>query len=379
VSLSVTLLAGASLLITSFVRLNQQDPGFKTDKLWIGVTALSQAQYPDQASRARFAEQLETALRGTPGFEDLMLSSGFPLFGRPGATLYTRPEGNVPPVAERKGAPSNEIMPGWFRAAGIPLIAGRDFAEQDVLDHPNVIIISKAGAKTVFGDENPIGKTLLITNRSVPVEIVGVVGDVRSVRLSQANNMEFYRPFAQENSPYLRIVVRSALPTETITRSVKTALRRIDPSLALIWPQPFSEIMAEALGQARLMMVLLGVFAGVALLLATVGIYGAVAYSVEQRTGEIGVRMALGAQTRDVLQLVVRQGMAPVVTGLAIGIVATFGLGRLMAAQLYQVSAHNPLLLMVAAILLAVTALLACLLPARRATRVNPVQALRAE
>ena len=379
VSLSVTLLAGASLLITSFVRLSRQDPGFKTDKLWIGVTALSQAQYPDQASRARFAEQLETALRGTPGFEDLMLSSGFPLFGRPGATLYTRPEGNVPPVAERKGAPSNEIMPGWFRAAGIPLIAGRDFAEQDVLDHPNVIIISKAGAKTVFGDENPIGKTLLITNRSVPVEIVGVVGDVRSVRLSQANNMEFYRPFAQENSPYLRIVVRSALPTETITRSVKTALRRIDPSLALIWPQPFSEIMAEALGQARLMMVLLGVFAGVALLLATVGIYGAVAYSVEQRTGEIGVRMALGAQTRDVLQLVVRQGMAPVVTGLAIGIVATFGLGRLMAAQLYQVSAHNPLLLMVAAILLAVTALLACLLPARRATRVNPVQALRAE
>src|SRR5881396_4427929 len=245
VALSVTLLAGAALLITSFVRLSQQDPGFKTDKLWIGVTALSQAQYPDQASRARFAEQLQTALRATPGFEDVMLSDGFPLFGRPGATLYTRPEGNVPPVAERKGAPSNDIMPGWFRAAGIPLIAGRDFNEQDVMDHPNVIIISKAGAKTVFGDENPIGKTLLITNGSVPVEIVGVVGDVRSVQLNQANNMEFYRPFAQESWPFLKIVVRSPLPTETITRSVKTALRSIDPSLALIWPQPFSEIMAQ--------------------------------------------------------------------------------------------------------------------------------------
>src|SRR5207237_149575 len=180
VALSVPRLAGASLLITSFVRLSQQDPGFNTDKLWIGVTALSRAQYPDQARRARFAEQLQTALRATPGFEDLMLSSTFPLFSGPSVTLYTRPEGNVPPVAERKGAPSNDVMPGWFRAAGIPLIAGRDFNEQDVMGHPNVIIISKAGAKTVFGDENPIGKTLLITNGSVPVEIVGVVGDVRN-------------------------------------------------------------------------------------------------------------------------------------------------------------------------------------------------------
>jgi putative ABC transport system permease protein len=379
VALSVTLLAGASLLITSFVRLSQQDPGFNPDKLWLGVTALSQAQYPDQASRARFVEQLQTALRATPGFEDLMLSSGFPLFGNPGATLYTRPEGNVPPVPERKGAPSNEIMPGWFRAAGIPLIAGRDFNEQDVLDHPNVIIISKAGAKTVFGDENPIGKTLLITNRSVPVEIVGVVGDVRSVQLNQANNMEFYRPFTQENSPYLRIVVRSSLPPETITRSVKTALRGIDPSLALIWPQPFSEIMAQALGQAKLMMVLLGVFAGVALLLATVGIYGAVAYSVEQRTGEIGVRMALGAQTGDVLRLVVNQGMRPVIIGLVVGITAAFALGRLIAAQLYQISSHDPFLLGATTMVLAVAALMACLIPARRATLVDPIQALRAE
>jgi predicted permease len=379
VALSVTLLAGASLLITSFVRLSQQDPGFNTDKLWIGVTVLSQAQYPDQASRARFAEQLQTALRATPGFEDVMLSDGFPLFGRPGATLYTRPEGNVPPVTERKGAPSNDIMPGWFRAAGISLIAGRDFNEQDVLDHPNVIIISKAGAKTVFGDENPIGKTLLITNGSVPVEIVGVVGDVRSVQLNQANNMEFYRPFAQENFPYVRIVVRSPLPTETITRSVKTALRGIDPSLALIWPQPFSEILAEALGQAKLMMVLLGVFAGVALLLATVGIYGAVAYTVEQRTSEIGVRMALGAQTMDVLRLVMGQGMKPVIFGLVAGLAAALGLGKLVAAQLYQTSPYNPILLTTTATVLAMAALLACLFPARRASQLNPVEALRAE
>src|SRR5205809_3498715 len=379
VALSVTLLAGASLLITSFVRLSQQDPGFNTDNLWIGVTALSQAQYPDQASRARFAEQLQTALRATPGFEEVMLSSTFPLFSGPSVTLYTRPEGNVPPVAERKGAPSNDVMPGWFRAAGIPLIAGRDFNEQDVMDHPNVIIISKAGAKTVFGDENPIGKTLLITNGSVPVEIVGVVGDVRSVQLNHANNMEFYRPFAQESWPFLKIVVRSPLPPETITYSIQTALRSIDPSLALIWPQPFSEIMAQALGQARLMMWLLGIFAGVAVLLATVGIYGAVVYSVEQRTGEIGVRMALGAQTRDVLRLVMAQGMKPVVVGLIAGLAAALALARLLASQLYQVSAYNPLLLSATLVILATAALLACLLPARRATLVDPIQALRSE
>jgi predicted permease len=379
VALSVTLLAGASLLITSFVRLSQQDPGFNTDKLWIGVTVMSQAQYPDHTSRARFTQQLQTALRATPGFEGVMLSGGFPLFGVPGITLYTRPEGNVPPIAERKAAPWNNIMPGWFRAAGIPLIAGRDFNEQDVLDHPTVIIISKAGAKTVFGDENPIGKTLLITNGSVPAEIVGVVGDVRSVQLNQANNMEFYRPFAQENLPYLTIVVRSPLPPETITRSVLTALRAIDPSLALIFPQPFSEIMAQALGQARLMMWLLGIFAGVALLLASIGIYGAVAYTVEQRTGEIGVRMALGAQTTDVLRLIMAQGMKTVVVGLIAGLTAALVLARLLASQLYQVSAYNPLLLSAALAILGTAGLLACLLPARRAARVDPIQALRTE
>jgi putative ABC transport system permease protein len=379
VALSVTLLAGASLLIASFVRLSQQDPGFKTDNLWVAFTFMPQAQYPDQPTRTRFAEQLQSAVRATPGVQDVMISTGFPLTGGAGATLYTRPEGNVPPVAERKGAPSNDVMPGWFRSAGIPLLAGRDFNEQDVLDHPNVIMISKSGAKTVFGDENPIGKTLLITSGSVPVEIVGVVGDVRSQRLNEPNAMEFYRPFAQENFPFLSIAVRSPLPTDTVTRSVQTALRGIDPQLALIQPQPFSEVLAQVLGQAKLMMVLLGIFAGVALLLATVGIYGAVAYTVEQRTSEIGVRMALGAQTMDVLRLVMGQGMKPVIFGLVVGLAAALGLGKLVAAQLYQTSPYNPVLLTTTAAVLGVAALLACLFPARRASQLNPVEALRVE
>ncbi|PYI75092.1 MAG: hypothetical protein DMF04_11215 [Verrucomicrobia bacterium] len=379
VTLSVTLLAGASLLITSFVRLSHQDPGFRTDNLWVGFTVTPQAQYPDQPTRTRLAEQLLSALRGTPGLQDATISSGFPLTGGVAATLYAKSEGNVPPVAERKGAPSNDLMPGWFRTLGIPLLAGRDFNEQDILDHPNVVLISQSGAKMLFGNENAIGKTLLVTSGSVPVEIVGVVGDVRSAQLNQSNEMEFYRPFAQENFPFLSIAVRSPLPPETISRSVQSALRAIDPGLALILPQPFSAVMAQALGQAKLMMVLLGVFAGVALLLATIGIYGAVAYTVAQRTGEIGVRMALGAQTRDILRLILRQGMKPVVFGLLIGIGAAIGVGRLITSQLYQTSAYNPLLLSATLMLLGVAALLACLFPAYRATLVNPVDALRTE
>ena len=379
VALSVILLAGASLLIASFLRLSHQDPGFKTDNLWTGFTVLPQAQYPDQPTRTRFAEQLLNGLRNTPGLQDAMISSGFPLAGGAGATLYTKAEGNVPPIAERKGAPSNDLMPGWFHTLGIPLVAGRDFNEQDLMDHPNVVIISKSGAKMLFGNENPIGKTLLVTSGSVPVEIVGVVGDVRSVLLNQHNEMEFYRPLAQENFPFVTIAVRSPLPPETITRSVQTALRGIDPGLALILPQPFSAIMAQALGQAKLMMVLLGVFAGVALLLATVGIYGAVAYTVAQRTGEIGVRMALGAQTRDILRLIVRQGMKPVLFGLVIGVAAALAVGRLIHSQLYQTSAYNPLLLSATLTILGLAALLACFFPAYRATLVNPVEALRTE
>jgi len=380
VALSVTLLAGAALLITSFVRLSQVNIGYHTDHVWFGFVTLPEPRYPDLGARTRFAEQTLAALRNVPGLDTSTICADIPLF--PGAgnnILFSRPDGEILPLDKRAAAAYHNITADYLKLWGIPILSGRYFDEHDTADRPNVLLISQSGAKKIFGNENPIGKTLLVGSGSVPSEIVGVVADVRSRKVGQADDVELYRPWAQESYPFLGIYTRSNLAVNEVTRLVRGALAEVDPGLAIALPQSMNTIVAQALGQARMMMWLLGIFASVALLLASIGIYGAVAYTVEQRTAEIGVRMALGAQTRDVLQLVVSQGMKPVIFGLAIGMIATFALGKLIAAQLYEVSAHNPALLGGATVLLALTAFIACLVPARRAALVDPVQALRAE
>jgi len=378
VALSVTLLAGAGLLISSFMRLSQQNLGFASQHLWTGTITLPTAQYADAASRQRFVEQLLNALRDVPGIQSATVSGDIPLNGG-NRTLYARGDRDLPPVEQRVTAPSHDVAPDFFKTWRIPLVAGREFNEHDTAESQNVVLISQTGAKKVFPGENPIGKTLLVTSAGTPCEIIGIVGDIRSQRIKEEPGMEFYRPWSQENFPFVNVAVLSTLNNDAVTKLAQTALSKVDPGLAIALPQSMDAIVAQALGQARLMMILLGLFAGIALLLAAVGIYGAVAYSVAQRTGEIGVRIALGAQAADVLRLILGQGMMPVLIGLAAGIAAALALGRLLRTQLYQISPHNPTLLFTTATVLGLVALLACFVPARRAAHVDPIQALRAE
>ena len=382
VGLSVVLLAGAALLITSFLRLSREQSGFRYDHMWVGALGLPEAGYPDDDARGRFTERLQNELQNTAGIEATAIIDGVPLSGSNSSSPYARVDGNVPPLNQRPLGRTHSIAPGFIKTFGIPLLAGRDFDERDGADKPLVVLVSKSAAKKLFPNEDPIGKRIYFgTDNGIgaPTEVVGVVADIRSLRLDRVNDVEFYRPFKQRAQPFAQVVVRTPLKPAAAEILVRTALNRIDPGLPIIQPTTMDAIVNRSLGQQRLTMTLLGVFAGVALVLAAVGIYGAVAYTVEQRTGEIGVRMALGAQTADVLRLVVRQGMMPVIIGLVLGLAAALAMGRLLTAQLYEVSAHNPALLAGTAVMLAAVALFACLMPARRATLVNPIQALRAE
>src|SRR6267378_4913370 len=274
VALSVTLLAGAALLITSFIRLSQQNLGFQPQELWTGAITLPMSQYPDRPSRQRFVEQTLRELRSVPGLESATISGDIPLVGF-SRYLYARGDRDVPPVEKREIVPGHEVTPGYFKTWGVPLLAGRDFNEHDTADAQKVCLISQAGAKEVFPGENPIGKTLLFD--LVQWEIIGIVGDVRSVQVAEAPGMEFYRPWAQKNFPFVNITVRSSLKVDAVTKLVQSALTKVNPGLAIAVPQTMDAVVAKALGQARLMMWLLGIFAGVALLLASIGIYGAVA------------------------------------------------------------------------------------------------------
>jgi len=382
VGLSVVLLAGAAMLVSSFIKLSGQETGFRSERIWAGGIGLPPANYPNPAAQERFAQRLQTELQTAPGVEAVAITDAVPLSGNSSRSPYARADGNPVPVNQRPLGLTRSISPGYFQTLRIPLLSGRDFSEQDKGDSPPVVILSNATAKKLFPNENPLGRQMLFgtdNGTGLRAEVIGVVGDVRSQDLAKANDVEFYRPWPQRTNPFLNVLVRSATKAEATAGIVRVGLNKIDSGLPILLPSTLDEIITQSLGQQRLTMALLGVFAGIALLLAVVGIYGAVAYTVEQRTSEIGVRIALGAQTGDVLGLVVRQGMSPVILGLIIGLAGTFAAGRLLTAQLYQISPHNPLLLAATAIVLALAALIACLIPARRASHVDPIVALRSE
>ncbi|MGA7583019.1 MAG: ABC transporter permease, partial [Pseudolabrys sp.] len=247
VALSVTLLAGAALLITSFMRLSKQNLGFQPQHLWTGAITLPTSQYPDAGSRQRFIEQLLNALRDIPGVQTATGSGDIPLNGG-NRTLYARGDRDLPPVEQRTAAPSHDVAPDFFKTWRIPLLAGREFNEHDTVDSQNVVLISQTGAKKIFPGENPIGKTLLVTSAGTPCEIVGIVGDIRSQRIKEEPGMEFYRPWSQENFPFVSIAVLSTLNTDAVTKLAQSALSKVNPGLAIAVPQSMDAIVAQALG-----------------------------------------------------------------------------------------------------------------------------------
>jgi putative ABC transport system permease protein len=385
VALSLVLLIGAGLMIRSLAKLNRVDPGFDPARVFtMGVTLLPN-KYPDDERVASFYSQLLERAAATPGVESAGAISDLPLLGSNTSDYFTI-EGQ-PPVA-KKEEPITEyhvVTPRYFESMGIPLLAGRDFAETDTKQAPNVVVINEAFARRHFAGESPLGHRIRLQGQERdPLLIVGVVGDVRQLGLDKQPVPEAFVPFLQDplSKTYQRsmtIVARTKSDPGAVAGSLRAMLTSLDKSLPVYDLKPMTEYLRDSLARRRFNLILLTAFGGVALALAAVGIYGVISYGVTQRTHEIGIRMALGAEKGDVLWLVVRQGMILALGGVAIGLLASLALTRLMETLLYGVSVTDPLTFTVIALLLTSVALLACFVPARRAAKVDPLVALRYE
>ena len=269
------------------------------------------------------------------------------------------------------------IAPGFFETLGIPIKQGRDFNWRDRPGSPDVVIINETMAKKLFPGENPIGRRLITGIASIPREIVGVSADVRAENLSLPPGAEMYYPSAQLDGAFLSMIVRSSRPAASLRSELIAAIHSLDPGLPIDQVQPYSEVLAQASADRRLSMYLLGGFAGLALALAGMGIYSVIAYGVAQRTNEFGIRFALGAAARDVIGLVMKEGLRLSFVGLVVGLGLSFAITRLMRRLLFEVSPTDPLLYSGVALFICGVAALACFVPALRATRIDPMQALR--
>lgn len=379
VALSLVLLVGAGLLIKSFVRLQEVRPGFNPHNLLMASIALPAAKYKDD-QRPEFFRQLIERLKTSPGVQSVGGGINLPL----GASNYQIgrafiPEGRAMTVDNAVDASFSTITGDFFRALQVPLIAGRTFDAHDNQDAPKVVIINESAAKRYFGSPAAaLGKRLSIwRDEKFSREIVGVVGDTKPAALERESGAQIYVPHAQDPSwNFMALVVRTTGDPAAFASTLRHEVQAVDKDQPVYAVRTMDDVVMNSLGTRRVSMQLFTVFACAALLLAALGIYGVMAYSVTQRTHEIGIRMALGAQAADVLQLVVRQGMALAAIGVAVGVAGAFALTRVMASLLFRVQAHDPLTFIGVALLIMIVALLACYLPARRAAKVNPVIAL---
>ncbi|MGH9837616.1 MAG: ABC transporter permease [Blastocatellia bacterium] len=381
VALALLLLVGAGLMLRSFIRLMSVDPGLDPQNVLTMDIRLPRSKYqpPQQAA---FFQQLLERLRALPGVQSAGAVYPLPLGGAEEGMGFGI-EGR-PPAApgEQLTAGPRWVSPDYFKVLKIPLLKGRVFTEGDGGDSPPVLVINEAMARQYWPNEDPIGRRVAFNSRdNQPIwrEIVGVVKDVRHTALDTESKPQMYFPFTHFPLPFMTLVARTDGDPMSLVAAVRGQVRAIDKDQPVSNIHAMEELLARSVSERRFNLLLLAIFAGVALLLAAVGIYGVMSYSVEQRTHEIGVRMALGARTADVLRLLLGQGMKLVAMGVAIGLAAAFALTRLISTLLFGVRATDPVTFVALALLLTVVALLACWIPAWRATKVDPMIALRCE
>ncbi|MFL6212370.1 MAG: ABC transporter permease [Blastocatellia bacterium] len=382
IALSLVLLIGAGLAIRSFMRVQKIDPGFQVDRLVTMELNAHRARYTDEARIAAFYKTLIDNLRSAPGVEAVAASSALPLGG--GGFYLGRSfliEGQPEPPAGRDyDANWNVISPRYFETTGIRLIAGRDFDEHDTAEATKVIIINRTLAQQMFGDDSPLGKRIQSWRDEKQLrEIVGVVEDVRYYGRDDKLRGLVYVPHAQDSWRSMAVTVRTTADPASAASTLRNRVAEVDKELAVAKLQTMTTVLNRSVAPRRASMLLLAAFGSLAALLACIGIYGVLSYTVTQRAQEIGVRIALGASSGDVLRLVIGQGMKLTLAGVALGLGAAFGLTRLMASLLYSTSATDPLTFVAIPLVLTGVALVACFVPARRATRVDPIVALRYE
>jgi putative ABC transport system permease protein len=381
VALSLVLLIGAGLMIRSFWKLQNVNPGFDTSNALTMSVVLTPSRYSEPHQMLAFFDRALEQIRAVPGVVSVGTTTTIPLAGGGSTQPFTvegRPAGTI---AEQPMAQTRYISPDYFRAIGIPLRQGRFFSDYDRDKSVPVVIISEAMARRFWPGENPIGKRLTPSFHSEQGarEIVGIVGDVKSSGLEVDSAAMMYLPFRQSPRPFLSFVVRTASNPESLIQPVSRAIYSIDKDQALTDVQTLDQVLVASLSGRRFNMTLLLTFAGVALLLAAVGVYGVMNYTVTLRRRELGIRMALGAKATDVLRLVLRQGLTLTLIGVGAGLISAYALTRLMATLLYGVTATDYLTFITVPAVLIAVGLLASYVPARRATKVNPTIALRTE
>ncbi len=375
VALSMVLLIGSGLLIRSFMRLRMVDPGFGAKNTLTAKTFLPPSIYPQPADRIAFYRSALQHLQSIPGVEAAAISTALPVLPTHGAPARFEGEPDVD-LGRRTVVLIESISPDYPKAMRMPLVAGRAFNDLDDAQSTPVVMVNQATARRFWPNQDPLGK-LVWVGRFPPCQVVGVLADIKNDSLASPTQPEVFFPYPQLASPMLYVSIRSSMDPHSLVSALRAEIVAVNRGQPISDVQTMEERLESASAQTRSMMLLIGVFSATALILALVGIYGVIAYSVAQRTQELGIRIALGASSADIFRLVIGNGLRLAVAGTVIGLVASFALTRLMASLLFQTSATDPVTFVGSALVFAVVAALASYLPARRAMRINPTDALR--